>query len=69
MLIVTLCGQLIDCRPNVVVRRCMEVRGTYIGFSCWLVDCKLWVLVVVWGIKFVVSVVSDSRPNGFDLHR
>ena len=41
----------------------------YIGFSCWLVDCKLWVLVVVWGIKFVVSVVSDSRPSGSDLHR
>ena len=53
MMIVAISGQSINCRLNVVVCTCMEVRETFMcGFLCWWVHCKLWVLMVVWGIKF-----------------
>ena len=40
-------------------------RNIYVGFSCWWVDCKLWVLLVVRGIKFGCRV-SDSRCGGLE---
>ena len=48
MLIVALCGQSIDCKPNVVgLGMHGGSRNIYVGFSCWWVNCKLWVLSVV----------------------
>ena len=38
----------------------------YAGFSCWWVDYKLWVLLVVWGDQMWVLVVNDSRPSGLE---
>ena len=33
-------------------------------FSCWWVDCKLWVLLVVWGIKFGCRLQVIQGPVG-----
>ena len=53
MMIVAMSGQSINCRLNVVLCKYMEVQETFMcGFLCWWVAWKLWVLMVVWGIKF-----------------
>ena len=46
---------------------CLRVHGglrnKYVGFSCWWVDCKLWVLSGDLGDQILVSIVSDLRPS------
>ena len=41
-------------------------RNICARFSCWWVDYKLWVLLVVWGDQIRLSVVSDSRRAGLE---
>jgi len=39
----------------------MEVGGTFVlDFHVWWVDCKLWVLLVVWGDQIRVSAMSEG---------
>ena len=69
MVIVALSRQSIDCKLSVVVCRCMEVRRTimlYFRVAGLIVSCGCfwWFGDQIW-----VSVVSDSRPGGFDMNR
>ena len=65
MVIVALSIQTIDCMSKVVVCICMEVQNICVGFSCWWVNCKLWVLLVVWGIKFGCRLWGTQGPVGW----
>ena len=41
------------------------LSNIYVEFSCWWVDCKLWVLLVVRGIEFGCHM-SDSWLGGLE---
>ena len=41
------------------------LRNKYARFSCWWVDYKLWVLLVIWGIKFGCRLWVVWGPVGW----